>query len=319
MSLEKVWKKGVVLAELYRRKLESADQIVTSPELQSAIRDKRPDLGVANPANFLKDIIRRPNANALWPADLCAKRITARQRFGKRRILEFIPFLEGYDVPFPDRFEPSGDTPIFDVQSVSLPSAARRLGRTDENWLAQVVVNLRIVESQLAFKSKLADRLLDITPLQIGMKTQPEIDATYVATIKGDAVGSDEHLFVTCEVKGRGERLLEDQIRFQIHQAFFPTADLTDPPIDAVKPFAIRVMHHSADEPERLVHVVEFETVTRGQYKNLWPPEPPRKNGGRVPKAKKPEDDTPVYDIHLERASDAFYRVRPPVRGLSYK
>lgn len=289
---------------------------MSQPEIRRTIEALGVKLGVGNPANFLKDIIRGKNANERWPASLSAQRIAARQRFRQNRVLEFVPFLDGYDVPFPDRFEPTAETPVFDVQSISLPSAARRLGREDETWLTQVMVNLRIVEAQLAFQSReFGSRLRDIVHLQIGMKTQPEIDATFVLTAAPrpeKAPGHDEHVFVTCEVKRKDERLLEDQIRFQVHQGFKETSRLLDPRIDGVKPIAIRIVTRAVGEAvERLIYVVEFATVRREDYETTWKPTRASK------KTRTPEDDTPVYGIPLERVSDAYFRVRPAVKGVS--
>ncbi|MDB5470422.1 MAG: hypothetical protein JWR84_1982 [Caulobacter sp.] len=286
--------------------------IVTSEELQAEIRLSGQGLGLGNPANFLKDIVRRVGASGLWPPELTAQRVTARQRFGGKRVLEFIPFDVDQTEPFPDRFEPDARTAVYDIQSISLPHAARRLGREEETWLAQIVVNLGIIESQIAFQSTMAGRVKDLVHLQIGMKTQPEIDATFILTASSIAGDKEEHILITCEAKGDGERLLEDQIRFQIHQGFKSTKHLSDPFISGVKPIAVKLVTDPAgDGRERLIYVVEFRTIDRATYEASWEPRTAAK-GKRV-------DDTPVYLIPLECESKALFRVRPPVSGISYR
>lgn len=121
----------------------------------------------------------------------------------------------------------------------------------------------------------------------------------------------DEHVFVTCEVKRKNERLLEDQIRFQVHQGFRETAKLKDPTVEAVKPIAIRIVAAPGGGSEKLMYLVEFKSVKRTDYEDNWKPVPATR------KPKKPEDDTAVYGMPLELASDAFFRVRPAVKGVS--
>jgi hypothetical protein len=309
-SPAKVQAKQLVLLELYAAKRNSLDKVVLQEDIQAAIK-KVSSLGVGNPANFLKDIVRRHTANQQWPDVLKAERITARQRFGQKRVFEFVPYAEGYDEPFPDRFVHGPDTPVFAIQSVSIPAAARRLGRRDETWLTQVVVGLRILESQLAFCSaEYVGRIRDMVHLQVGMKTQPEIDATYLLTVAPEGkAGQEEHVFVTCEVKGMNERLLEDQIRLQVHQAFKTTMKLKEPRIDAVKPMAVQIVEQSGTGgAERLIYVVAFKSVDRQQYDALW------RRGEETLSLK---DTTPVYDLPLELDSSALFSVRPTVQGVS--
>lgn len=74
---------------------EIADPIVKSDALVDAIEEcnKRPGktLSTKNPANFLKDYLRSPKRNELWPAALKSARITARQKYRKGRVFAFAP------------------------------------------------------------------------------------------------------------------------------------------------------------------------------------------------------------------------------------
>ena len=44
--------------------------VVTSDQVLDAIKRTGAKLGKANPANFLKDIVRSVNANSIWPESL---------------------------------------------------------------------------------------------------------------------------------------------------------------------------------------------------------------------------------------------------------
>src|SRR4051812_47144147 len=47
-------------------------------------------LSTGNPANFLKDFIRKSTCNSAWPQKLKDARITARQRYGDEQVFEFV-------------------------------------------------------------------------------------------------------------------------------------------------------------------------------------------------------------------------------------
>jgi hypothetical protein len=71
---------------------------VSNQEVIDAIQERNarhPDettkkLSHRNPANFLKDFIRKPTCNSNWPATAKARRITARQVYGKSRVIKVI-------------------------------------------------------------------------------------------------------------------------------------------------------------------------------------------------------------------------------------
>lgn len=307
----KAQRKWPVLLELWKRKKGQPSHIVTGKDIEDAIDTAGSNLGKRNTANFLKDIIRRKGASALWPPELIGARISARQVFGDKRVFEFVPFEDGIDEAFPDRFGPLEDTAVYDIQSVSLPYFARRLGRNEESWLSQVVMNLKIVEAHLAFAATEAHTLRDVVHLQTGMKTQPEIDATFIATYS-TADGGEKHVLLTCEAKREKERLLEEQLRFQVRAGMKATFGFKNPPIEGVKPVGIQLVERLTDRGlEQLVYVVGFKTIERTTYEaDCFP-------GRKVTKSST-ADDAAVFKLPLEAISRGLYRVRPAVAGVSF-
>lgn len=282
--------------------------VVTSGQVIQAITNSETGLSIANPANFVKDVIRSKNANEIWPESLKQKRVSARQRYGETRVFQFVPYAVGQDLPFPDRFVPSEKTNLYEVQSASIPFAARRLGRKEETWLTQIAVNLRLIESQLSiFSPQLRGRVRDITHLQMGMKTAPEIDAVFLATFgETDKLKSatDLHMLISCEAKQMGQRILEDQIREQVAVAMEITSKLKVPDIEAIKPIAIKVVEHEFPEgKERAIYIVEFKHIGRTEYATQW--------------ANSATEEERLYTMPLVSVSDTIYRVMPPVSGLN--
>ena len=105
-------------------------------------------LSTSNPANFFKDFIRHRNsANANWPTHIWRAGYTGRQVTGNNFCFEFIPVKPGQTEPFPSPFrDPDVTTPRHQIENASLPLASRQLGRTDEPWMIQVLVRLRVIE-----------------------------------------------------------------------------------------------------------------------------------------------------------------------------
>lgn len=308
-------KKQGVISYLYERyrKGQIKDGIVKSDLLHRAMvaynktllpGDKK--LGTANKANFLKDIIRSERANSLWPIALKRDRVSARQRYGSQRVFQFVKYASNQTAPFPDRFKPKRNTPVHAIQSASMSFVARRLGREEETWLTQIAVNLRIVETQLSIFSPLRERLRDVTHLQMGVKTQPEIDAVYLASFgetKALQSSTDLYMLVTCEAKQAGQRILEDQIREQIAKGMEITEQI-DPPIDAVKPMAVQVIERDFDgKLEKTIYVVEFEHVTRKIFSEKW--------------QRSSDSDERLYSMRLKAVSQTIYRISPPIAGLN--
>lgn len=278
------------------------DGIVLSEDVVRAIRQSGVGLSTGNPANFFKDFIRKPSGNDNWPDRLKLAQITARQRYGNRRVFQFRPYSPGQIEPFPDRFLPHPGTPTQQIQSATLPFAARQLGRREESWLMQVVAGLNICATHLSIFSPIRGRLRDFTHLQMSMKTQPEIDGVYLASYdrrRGVESSDPAHVLVTVEAKQAGERILEDQIREQVGKAFSETVRLAHPPIEFVKPMAV---HVAARNFGRAIHVVEFAAVGRRLFDRRYGP------GLGDPES--------LYRMPLEAVSSALYELHPPVSGI---
>ena len=227
-------------------------------DVQEAIRhcNKKygSNLSDRNPANFMKDIVRGQSASRNWPEALKKLRFTAVQRPGAGNVFEFVPYGPGQTEPFPDIFKPDETTPRFRVQSVSMPLAARELGRSDEPWLIQTAVNLRIVETHFSVISE--QPIAQLTHLQMSVKLrETEIDALFLATCKTDE--GEYRAIVTCEAKQSRERVLEHQIISQVKAAFEETQ------VDVVIPIALRAVRGVG------FYVVEFEAVRRADAASL--------------------------------------------------
>lgn len=311
MLRKKESEKPAVIEYLYRLYEEGKipDGVVTSDQIVKAIEATKALLGTANPANFLKDIVRTENANSIWPTKLTKKKVSARQRYGSKRVFQFVKFVDGQKEPFPDRYSVDDDTKVHEIQSASLPFAARQLGRTEESWLTQVVVNLRIIETQLSIFSPLRHRVRDVTHLQMGMKTQPEIDAVFLASYgetEKPKSATELHVLITCEAKQAKQRILEDQIREQVSRALEETKDIRNPNIDAIKPMAIKVIEYDfPDGKEKAIYVVEFCHIGRETFNTKW--------------ASSGSSDERLYSMPLEAVSKTVYRIAPPIAGLNAK
>lgn len=191
------------------------DPVVNSDDLVTAIdhcnKTFGTDLSTKNPANFLKDYLRSPKRNEVWPAALTAARYTARQKYREKRVFAFVPYAAGQSEPFPDPFVLPDEAPRHLIEAVSLPSDARALGRSDEAWLIQVCVHQRVVQTHFAIYSSLD--VVDIFHLQNSVKATPEIDAIFLMTYRAN--GEITKALVTLEAK-RNEPILADQIRAQV-------------------------------------------------------------------------------------------------------
>jgi hypothetical protein len=293
------------LYEKYRRN-DLPDGVVTNDLVVDAIRATGADLSTANPANFLKDIVRGKNANLFWPERLKADRISARQRYGSKRVFQFVEFAEGQIEPFPDLYPIDERTNKHQVQSASLPFAARQLGRAEETWLTQIAVNLRLIETQLSIFSPVGDSVRDVTHLQMSLKTQPEIDAVFLASYGASSdldSSTDRYVLVTCEAKQIGQRILVDQIKEQVAKAMEITAHIKEPRIDSIKPMAINVVEYNFDgKPECAVYIVEFAAIERVDFASRWAPS---------------DEGEQLYSMPLSAISKTIYRVKPPIAGLN--
>jgi len=232
-------------------------QTVTNDEIQEAIvhlREEGITLAAANPANFLKDFLRSPNRNAQWPEEIADAGFTARQSYSDGRVFDFVPYADGQTVPFPDDFTLPADPIVHKVETVSLSSAARALGRADESWLIQVCVHQRILQAHFALFSEID--VVDFFHLQNSIKGTPEIDALFLMTFKaGDKL---QKALVTFEAK-RNEPVLPDQIKSQIALVSYRTsieAGLND--ISYVVPVAAKTDRIGS---EKVIAIFEMQGI----------------------------------------------------------
>jgi hypothetical protein len=214
-----------------------------------ACRQAGVKLSDKNPANFLKDLLRGGNSSKNWPQSVTNRRFTGVQRTGEGECFEFIPFKEGQVDPFPDDFPVRAEAPTYGIQSISIPLVTKSLGRSDETWLIQVAINLRVVESYFAIAGK--HQFLELAHLQIGIKLRAtEIDALFL----GRSVGQEKSktTLVTCEAKQAKDPLIPSQIINQAQAAFAANED-----VEFVVPIGLRAIKGQG------YYIAEFEAVTR--------------------------------------------------------
>lgn len=210
-----------------------------------------------NAYNFMKDIVRGKSASKIWPQRLKDLKIGGAQRTGDGAIFEFVHGVDGALDSLDEDFLPSDATPSFPVQSLSLPLASKALGRTDESWLLQVAVNLRIIESHFANATNSQIDALELTHLQMDIKLRRvQIDALFRA-LHAAPDGTQSDVLITVEAKQGNQRILTEQIGRQVIAAF----ESTD--TELVIPVAIAAIKNKG------IYVVEFAAVTRdtlGQF-----------------------------------------------------
>ncbi|MBN8691157.1 MAG: hypothetical protein J0L72_10280 [Armatimonadetes bacterium] len=282
--------KSIIIESIFKMKYDPkakvlSDPIVTLDEVAKGIEDFNADhpnqkMSAKNPANFFKDFVRvRASAERNWPPYVLECGFTARQVTGNDACFEFVRIADGQSSAFPPVVfaSPGADTPRHAIESVSLPLASRRLGRSDEPWLIQVIARLRIVESHFSLVSKRSIRQLDLLQMSVKL-AKTEIDALFLAH-EEVTPGTYREVIVTCEAKGRKDDILEDQILRQA-KAPFGMRQVTQ---DIVIPIAVKCINPSE------IYVVEFEPVERSSFAGI---------------------------DNLTIASDSVFEIRPPVPGI---
>jgi hypothetical protein len=228
------------------KSLISLDEVADAIRQTNAGRPKK--LKANNPANFMKDLLRGAHASKNWPETVAVRRYMGVQRTGDGECFEFVPYASGQTEPFPDKFPVRNTAKRYAVQSLSLPLATKTLGRSDETWLIQTAVNLRIVETH--FSVEAAFPLLEVSHLQMGIKLRStEIDALFLGKI-GDWKNPTSVL-ITCEAKQAKDRFIESQIIHQV-QAAFATTD-----VETVVPIGLRAVRGVG------FYLIEFAAVQR--------------------------------------------------------
>jgi hypothetical protein len=229
----------------YDPKRGLTDPVVTFGEIEEAIDATGVGLSRNNLANFWKDLTRHPpGASKNWPPKVLKAGYSGEDAIGDGRKASF-RFVKG---KFSAGVQPSKKALKAEIvlESVSMPMAMKSLGRTDENWLAQVAVRLRVIETHFAICSKTVTK--EIAFLQTGVRLgQGEVDAAY-CLVSGD----DESWLLAIEAKGRREEVHVDQIR-RAAKALLASARSTDWEVRGVIPIALKVLENS------LLHVVEFD------------------------------------------------------------
>lgn len=268
------------------------DSFVTGDQIVDAIKARGSTLSPRNPPNFLKDFIRKESGNLNWPPSISAKGYTARQHYGETGlgyVFEFIPYKPDQTIPFPDLYPTDSIIEnLHLIESVSLPSAARAMGRPDEAWLIQACVHQRVVETHFALFSPL--EVVDIFHLQNSVKMTPEIDAIFLISFKVE--GAIKKAIVTFEAK-RNELILPNQIKAQIVKLGSDCAknvDLQD--IEYIVGMACKSMRH---DKKRVILLFEMEPVAVAVAKTF---------------AGKSEE------MELSLAKRAAYQFKPQIRGI---
>ena len=231
--------------------------VVTSEDIQEAKRYCAEHYKIklklnSNPFNFMKDIVRGKSASKIWPERIRALGIVGEQRTGDGAVFEFVTQQDGSPESLDEDFRPTESTPVFPIQSLSLPLASKSLGRTDESWLLQVAVNLRIVETHFATGENPQVAALELSHLQMDIKLRKvQIDALFLAQYTSDVASSPETALITVEAKQGNQRILTEQISRQIKATFESTKT------EVVIPIAIAAIRNKG------VYVVEFKVVKR--------------------------------------------------------
>lgn len=218
------------------------------------------NLSTRNPANFMKDLVRGRSASSNWPQSLKDARIGGRQRVGGGRVFEFVPYASAQTDPFESSFVRGENLTPIPVQSISMPLTAKSLGRSDESWLIQVAVGLRVIETHFATRERTSSlNIMEIVHLQTGVKlATSEVDAIFLASAERDETRL--RALVTCEAKQASERILDHQIVEQVVAAnkSLKSAGIS---VDLIIPIALQ----ASLEPPGCVYLAEFEEWTPAQ------------------------------------------------------
>ncbi len=249
--------KPKVIERIYERLLDPTTghltrTVVTNQDVADAIRwcnlNHGSTLSDMNPANFMKDIVRGRGASSMWPERLKLARVSGRQITGDGNVFEFVDYLPGQVEPFPIRFGYHAGVVRHKVQSLSMSTASKALGRDDETYLIQVAVKLSIVETHFALHSKVD--VTELSHLQIGIKLRlTEVDSMFLAHYRRPD-GKTDRLIITAEAKKKNQIILDDQVVRQVKAAFQETD------VDLVVPIAMTAAGKG-------IYIAEFEPVAR--------------------------------------------------------
>jgi hypothetical protein len=232
-----------------------------------------------NPARIWKDLRRKTtSANERWPRSVFDLGYAAKGVTGGGASFQFIKTRPGQTEPFAslagiDPYVP-GVTITHAIESVSMPTASKRLGRSDEAWLIQTLVRLRILETHFALHRQ--SNIVHIDHLQSSLKLRKrEIDALFLAEQNDD--GKKRELAISLEAKGAADDILEDQLVGQVEVVLKELTDTGVIPDPMVIPMAAKTVAPS------VILIIEFDPMVTGLeglsirgygYYHLVPPVP---------------------------------------------
>lgn len=229
---------------------ELSDPVVTFDDIREGIHATQAPLSTSNPANFWKDLVRKPGSLLrAWPPEVLDAGYYGTDAIGDadQASFKFVPADEVDLYADTVTFDPD-NVPVASVQSLSMPLAMKALGRQDENWLAQVTARLAVIETHFALFSPRAVDEVDF--LQTGVKLgRGEVDVAYSVHEQGGSTW-----LVAIEAKGRGEMVHLPQL-LRASKAMLASYGKK---VEAagVIPFAIKIVGDS------LIHTMEFEPIT---------------------------------------------------------
>lgn len=258
-----------------------SSDLVTSEDLYNAKAHCKSAFGLklkveGNPYNFMKDIVRGVNAAAMWPDRLKKLGWSGEQVTGEGNVFRFVKVSAGSADPLSTDLDVTSQTPVYKIQSLSLPHASKALGRSDEPWLLQVAVNLRVIETHLAVTARPQITPLEVSHLQMDLKLRKvQIDAMYLAICKLPT--GPESVLITLEAKKARQRILLEQVKRQVDAAFKSSG------VERVLPMAIKSVRGIG------IYVAEFELVERANLATFTEPK-----------------------LH----ADAVFHLLPPVLGI---
>lgn len=190
------------------------DPVVTMDDIDRGIVATGVSLSRGNLANFWKDLTRdgAPGLNRTWPSAVFQLGYRGEDAIGlaDRAVFRFTPVPAGQTEPFVDDLPFNDQLPVVQLQSLSMPQAMKALGRSGENWHAQVVDRLNVVASFFALCSprNVPPRAVEeVNFLQTGIKMRGgETDAAF------RLLADDGQWLVSAEVKGKSEQFHLSQI-----------------------------------------------------------------------------------------------------------
>lgn len=255
--------KTIVIEHLFEKHWDEQSRtlrrtLMSLEDVAEAIRECRPrgvTLSDRNPANFMKDLLRGGNTSRNWPESVANRNYAAVQRTGEGECFEFIQFADGQAEAFPDAFPIRLDADRYKIQSISIPLVTKSLGRSDETWLIQVAINLKVIETHFAVAGSF--QFLELAHLQMGIKLRStEIDALFLG--QAGSAKDSRPVLVTCEAKQAKDPLIPSQIINQVQAAFSATDD-----VETVVPIGLRAIKGVG------FYVTEFEAVSKEDAANL--------------------------------------------------